>query len=143
MPSLSGSTWPLSSTGMPPPGRTPKYRPISPVRGNPSSELALMLRRTFTRHRTMPQPPVHFGPRQNVRAVDELVDGPEPGQYSCDLGVLYGFFVRASTPLLGALEPSTLLTRMSRPPRRSMTSRTTLPTPSGVLMSVWTNNAAA
>src|SRR2546426_8855546 len=38
--------------------------------------------------------------------------------------------VRASTPPLGALEPPTLLTRMSRPPRRSRTSRATLPTPS-------------
>src|SRR6266404_937721 len=50
--------------------------------------------------------------------------------------------VRARTPPLGVDEPPTLLTRMSTPPRRSITSLTTFSTPPVVLRSASTNRTA-
>src|SRR5258705_1872960 len=51
--------------------------------------------------------------------------------------------VSAAKPPLGADEPPTLLTMMSRPSNASITERTTFLTPSDVLRSAWTNSAGA
>src|SRR5258705_885108 len=51
--------------------------------------------------------------------------------------------VSAAKPPLGADEPPTLLTMMSRPSNASITERTTFLTLSDVLRSAWTNSAGA